>query len=138
MIKEIAMALNGMEQGESIPRTIRQQCINLRIVVVYGASDDLMEFDGAIRDELGAYDGGTEYINSEGIYEEKDECCYECKFAIANRARCKSIEAIWNGGNGYSWEYKTDIPHETFEIMEDGEKYCKGIVFSLNDLDANK
>ena len=33
-----------------------------------------------------------------------------------------------------SWSYLTDIPHKTFDIMEDGEIYCRGIVFSLDDL----
>ena len=34
----------------------------------------------------------------------------------------------------YAWIYRTEIPHACFDILENGEKYCKGIVFSLNDL----
>jgi hypothetical protein len=40
----------------------------------------------------------------------------------------KYIDAVWCEGE-YSWTYKTNIPHATFDIWEDGEKYCKGIVF---------
>jgi hypothetical protein len=36
--------------------------------------------------------------------------------------------------NGYAHEITADFPHDTFEIREDGEKYCKGIVFRLSDV----
>ena len=53
----------------------------------------------------------------------------------------KCIEALWcdddikdeNGGL-ITWTYKTDIPHETFMIYEDGSSYCRGIVFNINDI----
>ena len=34
----------------------------------------------------------------------------------------------------YTWVYHTEIPHACFDIVEGNEKYCRGIVFSLNDL----
>ena len=37
-------------------------------------------------------------------------------------------------GDLITWCYKTDIPHETFMIYDDGEPYCRGIVFSIEDL----
>jgi hypothetical protein len=33
------------------------------LVIVYGDSDDLMEFRGAIRDELDYYEGGAAYLD---------------------------------------------------------------------------
>ncbi len=30
--------------------------------------------------------------------------------------------------------YNTNIPHVTFDVMENNDKYCKGIVFKLSDL----
>lgn len=33
-----------------------------------------------------------------------------------------------------AWTYKTDIPCEQFDIWEDGEIYCVGLVFSIEDL----
>lgn len=30
--------------------------------------------------------------------------------------------------------FTVEIPHETFDIFEDGEPFCRGIVFSVNDL----
>ena len=43
------------------------------------------------------------------------------------------MKAVW-GEEGYSWTYETAIPHATFEILEDEEKYCRGIVFDIKDL----
>ena len=52
-----------------------------------------------------------------------------------------SIKAIWGevydtgeGDERCSWQFKTDIPHSTFRIMEDGELFCVGIVFNISDL----
>jgi hypothetical protein len=48
------------------------------------------------------------------------------------------IEAIWcpngEGNNGPSWAYKTEIPHAEFKIMEEGDVYCIGIVFRLDQI----
>ena len=32
------------------------------------------------------------------------------------------------------WVFKTSIPHATFEIIEDNERYCMGLVFNISDL----
>lgn len=97
-------------------------------VIVYGASDDLIEFDGAICDEGGCFDGGKVYICETGCVE-------------YGNAETKYIEAVWcdkdmtdENGNVITWTYKTDIPHETFMIYDDGNSYCRGIVFSIDDV----
>ena len=43
------------------------------LVIVFGASDDLMEFRGAIYDEVGACDGGTALIDKEGLLPERNQ-----------------------------------------------------------------
>jgi hypothetical protein len=43
------------------------------------------------------------------------------------------IEAVWDR-DGFSWVYETKIPHATFIIKEDDDNYCRGIVFSIDDL----
>lgn len=101
------------------------------LVIVYGASDDLMEFHGAIDDEIGAYNGTTAYIIGSGLL--KNDCNDEaCPYFLKLQESANTIEACWDQ-DGYSWTFKTDIPHVTFEITEDGEKYCRGIVFELAD-----
>lgn len=49
------------------------------------------------------------------------------------KEKARVIEAIW--GKEYCWEYKTNITHAEFEIFEGNDKYCKGIVFDIRDLD---
>ena len=129
---EWAALLEGREYRQEISKEERALAKENNIVIVFGASDDLMEFMGAIDDELGCYNGGDTYINRYGIIENKcpdDDCPY---FYREQREGIK-IKAIWSH-DGYSWVYETKIPHETFNIMEDGNTYCRGIVFSLDQL----
>lgn len=91
--------------------------------IITGASDDLMEFDGAMDDEGGCFDGGKVFFSQKAVWNGEDD-----KSVFPN-----CIEAIWCGkealdenGNVIPWTYKTDIPHETFMVYEDGEPYCRG------------
>lgn len=45
----------------------------------------------------------------------------------------RKIESI-RDTDGYVFIYETEIPHATFDIMNGDEKYCRGIVFSKEDL----
>lgn len=82
------------------------------LVVVFGASDDLCEIRGAEDDEIDCFDGGEATIAGAKV---KINWCKD----------------------GYSWTYDTDVPHECFDVYDtDGEKYCRGIVFSISDMKA--
>jgi hypothetical protein len=137
---ELAQKLNGMEYRTNIPKNLTDAAKQSRLVIVYGASDDLMEFEGAIYDEFGAYEGTTVRVDAEGLvpnYEDIDKDSRDSKDKLREyfqrESGGKEIEALWCKEQGISWTYKTDIPHETFEIVEDDEPYCRGIVFSLDD-----
>ena len=127
-IQEFAKLLDGREYGNEITLSEIEKAKELGFVVVYGYSDDGAEFDGAIRDDVGCYGGGEIYINKDGIFE---PCTEDCKYSEKEKAKCKVINAVWSDGGEYSWTYETDIPHATFDIVEDGEKFCRGIVFEL-------
>jgi hypothetical protein len=136
-IQQFAAMLNGKEIYKEITREEERQAKELGIVVVFGHSDDNIEFRGAINDEVGCHKGRTIYLNKDGLFE---ECEYAgnfrdgCKYVNMAKAQCKTIEAVWDGGEGYSWTYRTGIPHATFDILEDGEKFCRGIVFNIKEL----
>ena len=125
-LKEFAERLNGIEcNGYPI---FSKEDIEIAkengFVIVTGASDDLMEFDGAIEDEAGCFDGGKVYISKNGIEEKKTK---------------NMIEALWcqaedENGVVIPRTCETKIPHETFDVMDAGEVYCKGIVFDVNDV----
>lgn len=130
--KEIATLLDGIEYGKEISEHDLEYAKVNGAVIVFGASDDLMEFRGAIEDEVSCFVGGTAYLDKNGLIENK--CDNEdCPYFIEDRVHAIRITAIWDS-EGYSWIYKTAIPHETFEILEDGGKYCRGIVFSMEDI----
>lgn len=132
-MKELAALLNGRKYGNEITRDEERMARAAGLVVLFGYSDDNAEFRGAINDEAGCYGGGTIYLDADGLVSLENCDNEDCKLRKQYLARCKAVEAVWSEG-GYAWTYKTNIPHETFEIFEDGEKYCRGIVFELSAL----
>ena len=110
-IFDFAEGLNGRNYRNEITPFEEQRAKELDFVVVFGGSDDLAEFRGAIDDEIDCFDGGR-------VYEKNG----------------KYIDAVWCESE-YSWTYNTNIPHATFDIYDsdDNEKYCKGIVFKRSD-----
>ena len=133
-LKEFAAKLDGGEMGMEVSEEIRQIARINDIVIIYGDSDDLMIIDGSIEDEAYCYDGGVIHISTTGIPQNK---CYDadCPYYAESLSKYKTVDAIWDK-DVYPWTYKTDIPHETFEIFEDGEKFCRGIVFYRSNLEA--
>ena len=135
--KELAAKLNGREYWREITNEEVRQAKEAGLVVVFGASDDLIEFRGAIRDEGDCYDGGTVLFDAKGVlpsWDSASECEESAQEYFERKAKARTITALWAKEPGYSWTYKTDIPHETFEIVEDGEPYCRGIVFNIGDI----
>lgn len=129
-IKEFAKSISGKEYG--YPQFTKEEIETAKqngFVIVYGASDDLMEFEGAIQDEGGCFDGGDVYFSKNEVFQDSEK--------ESDYPNC--ITAIWDrdedeNGRLITWTYKTDIPHETFMIYEGGEPYCRGIIFSIEDL----
>ena len=122
--EQMAERLNGREYRNELTGLDTDQAKENNLVIVYGASDDLMEFEGAISEEF-----GTEaYFDKEG--NQLERCDDDCMHSQRAFEKANKIEADYTNEG---WRYKTEIPHATFDIMEDGELYCRGIVFSLND-----
>ena len=132
--EEMAERLNGREIDCEITSGEVLVASQYGLVVVYGASDDLTEFAGALRDAIGAYDGATHLLTATQIIGTHEDCeCDYCGYdALVKDA--VAIEAVWCAPDEPAWTFRTDIPHATFEIMEDGEVYCRGIVFSVHEL----
>lgn len=134
-LKEFAALLDGREYGQEMTKAEEQKAKQLGFVVVYGVSDDLAEFGGAIHDEAGCYEGRKIFLTESGLLEGCEYGSVHCKHHEAAKAKCKTIEAVWCGEGEFCWTYKTDIPHETFIIREAGELYCRGIVFDIKSLE---
>ena len=147
MTKEILAAkLHGIEYRNDIPETILKEAKEHGFIIITGASDDLIEFEGAFTDEGSCYGGDPFYINSEGVLTKPEQDDYsddengETQFfndfkeyrGAKKKGRC--IVAEWCVTDEYSWTYVTGIPHAKFDVLEDGEKYCQGIVIDIKDL----
>ena len=128
-----AIALNGREYKNLLSEAEIKLAQEHGVVIVYGYSDDNMEFRGAIDDEVGCFDGGSTYITSKGIL--YSECKNgSCPYFQQLLKTAKKITAVWHNKGKYTWTFETEIPHKTFVIFEDGEPYQKGIVISKEDL----
>lgn len=107
-IFDFANMLNGRAYLDEITKEEEALAKELGYVVVFGYSDDNAEFRGAYDDEVGCFGGGR-------IYQDGD------KYIDARRCF-----------DGATWGYITNIPRAIFDIMEDDEVYCRGIVFEKN------
>lgn len=122
--EEFVKTLVNVEYGEEFTKEQIKQAKENGLVIVYGASDDLIEFEGVISEEFGAGDNDSFSIKSKNL-------------KVKNKDKGKNIiRSFWDNKQlGTSWNYVTDIPHSTFKVFEDGDLYCIGIVFSIYDLD---
>ena len=139
--KEFAARIGGRKYGKELTEEERQLAKDNGLVVVYGASDDLMEIWGAVDEEADCFDGGTFHINRNGLIRWHDDgdgdFCENCPYFKAELATAAEITAVWHDSGNPCWTYKTDIPHEEFAVYTDEEPdrlFCVGIVFSADSL----
>lgn len=131
---ELAGVLNGCEYNKEMGAADNKIAKENGLVVVFGASDYLMEFRGAVNDEIDVYEGGRAFFTENDLL--INECDNEnCPYFKRLTKTATPIEAKWDT-EGYSWVYETTIPHASFEVLKDGDKYCRGIVFALSDVPA--
>ena len=128
-ITEAAAALDGNEYGKEGSAELFSAMRDAGLVAIFGYSDDVAELRGAIDDEVGA---STIYLTENGLYRKSCEDEY-CPHEKTVRLNCRTVEPRWCDEPDVSWTYRTDIPHKVFHIMEDGDVYCRGIVFYLGD-----
>lgn len=139
--KTLAKQLDGIKHPvhENLSRSIIESAAAHGLVIVYGASDDLMELEGAIHDEFGCFGGGIALVDKQGLLSrldaEFDEEPESEEISLRKKA-AREIEPRWCKEPGIRWTYRTTIPHATFHVMRDGEVECRGIVFALSELDG--
>lgn len=130
---DFAARLNGREYREEMTDAESIEAKSSRLLVIFGASDDLTEFRGIIHDEADAYEGAQHgvlqsyggWIIFEGDPESRKPV--KTKGSLINAKWCPpDLET--------SWLIKPSVPHATFDIMEGGELYCRGAVIDEVDL----
>ena len=83
-LKTFAEELNGMQYGDE-PKELWEKAKKNGCVVVFGCSDDLIEFRGAIDDELGCFEGGMYYFNRNGDFvNELEKDCLKASLKVSD------------------------------------------------------
>jgi hypothetical protein len=136
-IEQFARLLDGREYGEEITEEEDEIAAMSRLFVFFGYSDDNLAMRGVFNDELTAYDG-TEFIIAQTLNPPywsvvSDEMKVTLGAFIPFKAF--NVKASWNPDDlGISWLITTDVPHATFDIFEDGDLFCRGIVVAESDV----
>ena len=126
-IEEVASRLDGMSYRDAFPESVAKTALKADgLIVVIGASDDIMEIHGAIDDEYSGLDPHIILASGEII----PKYDHDGKQVVAGRIKPKWCKS----GNPNGWSYKTDIPHATFRVLEDDEIYCIGLVIDYGEL----
>ena len=131
--KALAAALNNRELEDGFFRFELKCAEKNNLVIVTGYSDDLIELDGAIKQE-------GDWFNGEIFHLEK----YNDWWLLKKGYGCNSISAIWYDQNKTAenlevipWTYKTEISNQSFFAKYRGETFCEGFVFSIEHLNMD-
>ena len=134
IIKEFAQKLNGTEYSPYRNQFTKEQAEyakEMGFIIITGASDDLVEFDGAFEDESGCFDGGIITFDENGTSDDGEEHANELEVYWCGKCGNKEIKT------DAAWEYRFSEPsvqYETFDIMDDGRLYCRGLVVDITNL----
>lgn len=127
---ELARRLSGIDLGD-IGTEIDREAAKAGLVVVYGAGRDMVTFIGAIGGEADVPEGGVIHLDADGLLPDVDAVSENDLPAYYDRKRMSYlIDAEWEQ-NGFKWSFTTTIPHHRFIVMNEGERYCRGIVFDF-------
>lgn len=134
--KSFAATLNGREYLEETTKVETAIAKVNNLVIAYGQSDDLLEFRGAINDELGAWNGAEVCIaNGKAIHIEEVEANREIlrKYGYDFSSNI-TVKAVWCPPElDASWLISVEgVEGHSFDILEDGRLYCRGVVFELD------
>jgi len=141
--EQLAATIDGREYGKQMIVTSTEEAVakENRLLVIFGASDDLCELRGAIHDEVGAWNGCEIRIKDGGLLQdiesdERDVLEKHGVLAVVQDAHdlAVRIEVAWRNDEYPTWLCETEAPHATFTIMEDGTEFCRGLVLDLKEL----
>ena len=121
-LKEFAAMLHGRDCQPNLTPEELLLAKRKGFVVVYGDSDDRVEFDGAIRAE--GYTNplkedspaGVLALSEKGVLLQKDSDLY-ARHVKENR---NVITVFYCCKDGLNWVFESDIPHETFLTYDGG------------------
>lgn len=145
--EQFAELLNGNEYRDEITKEQESIAKENNFLVIFGASDDLLEVRGAINDEYGAYDSGEFLLVKKGemyaddedentYHKAESDGLYDASNDSDNANHPRLIVAEWcpSDNPALSWRITSNIPAASFIVKEDDEPYCEGIVIDLDEV----
>ena len=130
-LADIAKAMHCREYRHEISKDEEKLLKQLGYVVAFGYSDDLVEFRGAINDE-GTF-GYRIALTKSGLYSPERDGCEDCPHEQRIIAKLPAIQSKENHRGYFMYIFSNCIEWAGFDIFDAGQKYCRGIVFSIND-----
>ena len=146
-VKEFAAMLHGRDRQPNMTPDEVLLARECGFVVVYGESDDLVEFEGAIRAEgytnpfIKDRPAGVLVLSENGRLLDDESAIY-AEYIRINR---NVIHVFYCSRDGLNWVFETDIPHETFLTYDGGydedfadfdDGFARCMVFELSALKA--
>jgi len=144
-LKEFAEMLHGRDCKPNLSQNELLLAKMRGFVVVYGDSDDRVEFEGAIREEghtnplTKDSPAGVLVLSGSGELLDEDSDLY-AEYININR---NVITVFYCSKGNLNWVFETDIPHETFLTYDGGydeefadfdDGFARCIVFELSAL----
>ena len=128
--QEFASMLNNREYGEEITKEEEKLAKENNLLVVFGASDDLIEFRGAFDDETYYYNPKEILFDKNGVLPTWEDINSEddAEKYFVRKKNALSIYIVLDR----CLVLETILPHSTFTIKEDGADYCVGLVIELS------
>lgn len=118
-----ATELNNRNERNVVPAALEAV---KGLVVVYAASDDLVEIEGAMTQEIGAFNGvKLTASKTQGFFETAaDESDIEFRWCDDN-----------SGDSVCPWSVICNLPHRKFDILDDEGYVCSvGVVLHIDDI----
>lgn len=136
--KELATLLDGREYRQEITAAEEAQAKESGLLVIFAYSDDLIQFRGIIDDEVDAYNDIELYINPNGSILQAEDGFDDYSDYIRHLQENNDNRLMTHikvqfkkdlSGKNRIWQsIATDVSHETFKVMNEGELFVEGLV----------
>jgi hypothetical protein len=136
----LAARLNGREYGKEITKAEGAEAKAAGLIVAFGYSDDNLELRGAMDDEVSAYDLCEIGVTAGLIIVPKDDHDIDDPDELIRKGWTPpkavfTIKAEWCPDDlETSWRITSSLPYASFDVMEDGALFCRGIVIDTKDI----
>lgn len=127
---ELARTINGRQYLYELTAQERGLASAFQLVVVCGRSTDLVLFDG-VWDLLLPCPGGDIFIvSAQRAQSARSADAERCRTTVGGGRFLRTLREH----QGYTWAYRTRIPHSQFDVLIGDAKYCRGVIFTLENL----